>query len=124
MEWALLLLWALLGEAVANIPHYQLTSCTKIPPEWTRHRRAHPDEMVDVSIGLVQNRLPELEERLLQGRHPVSYGISISHTPLQSLTLLIQIMEDISQPKKFCTSYGLCQSRFPRSKPGWMNYNP
>ncbi|KAJ5801824.1 uncharacterized protein N7518_003892 [Penicillium psychrosexuale] len=87
MGWTLLLLWVFLGGAIANIPHYQLKSATKIPPEWTRHRRAHPDEMVDVSIGLVQNRLPELEERLLQVSDPShpDYGRHLSAQEVQHL---------------------------------------
>jgi hypothetical protein len=116
----LLLLWALLGGAIAK--QYQLKSSTKIPSEWNQKGRAHPDEIVDVSIGLVQHKFPELEERLLQGRHPVSYGKSTqTHKSFQSLTLRIRTMGFISQLKKSSRSYDLQQGHSLRSKPGWTS---
>lgn len=65
----------------ASLPNYQRKSLIQQPSEWKRIRRAYPNELVDVSIGLVQNGFTALERRLLQGRRP-----SLDSTSARKLT--------------------------------------
>ncbi|KAG5935855.1 hypothetical protein E4U53_000346 [Claviceps sorghi] len=81
------LLWLPLSAAVAstrNVPghgHYQLkSSLTRAPADWERQHRAHPDQVVDVAIGLAQPGFAAVEEKLLQ-----DYGKHLSSREVQQL---------------------------------------
>lgn len=81
---------------VANatgLPDYQRKSLIQQPSEWKRIRRAHPNELVDVSVGLVQHGFTALERRLLHGRRPALDSTSarkLTGYSLCSVTLRIR----------------------------------
>ncbi|KAG6016269.1 hypothetical protein E4U43_003986, partial [Claviceps pusilla] len=68
--------------------HYQLkSSILHAPAEWARQHRAHPDEIVNVAIGLAQHGFAALEEKLLQvsSPHHANYGKHLSSREVQQL---------------------------------------
>ncbi|OAA82017.1 tripeptidyl-peptidase [Akanthomyces lecanii RCEF 1005] len=77
----------LAGACATGLPNYKRKSLIQEPSEWKRIRRAYPNELVDVSIGLVQHGFASLEQRLLQVSTPThpEYGKHLSTRQIQKL---------------------------------------
>ncbi len=95
MKRKLFLLWLLLGAVIAStLPGYRLKSSSTAPADWVRQRRAHPEKVIDVSIGLVQHGFEALEEKLLQGSQS-----SQSLQPILTRELTIFVVSDPLHPQ-------------------------
>ena len=110
------------GAPSAHFVHHE--TCDTIPQGWSLTRRASPDTVLPLRIGLVQRNLDNRESYLLDVSYPASPNYGKHWSPEKVAETFSPSDESISSVRRWLASEGVHPARVLNSRSGgWLEVN-
>ena len=108
----------------APASHVVLEERHAAPERWVKRSRVHPDSVLPVRIGLVQNNLDKSHEFLMDVSHPDSPNYGKHWTPEQVIEAFQPSSETVETVKEWLKSAGIPLSTVTHSdNKAWLAFH-